>query len=101
MRSIGSLTHIDVAQRGSTALKYGRGNNIISGISEDYRGQQNISLKVDMNGYTNKQPTNEIDWLPCCGLPGESIYEIQPIESPYSKDYNNESRHRYPYNLES
>ncbi len=83
MQSTGSLTHIDVAQRGSEALKYGRGNDIINGISEDYRGQQGINLQVTMNGYIVKQPTEQIDWLPCCGLPGNSIYEIQPTEPSY------------------
>ena len=78
MQSTGSLTHIDVAQRGSTALKFGRGNEITNGISEDYRGQQAINLKVGMNGYIIKQPTEQIDWLPCCDLPWNSIYEIQP-----------------------
>lgn len=93
IQSTGSLTHIDVAQRGSMALKYGRGNDIINGISEDYRGQQGINLKVDLNGYILKQPTEKIDWLPCCGLPGNSIYEIQPAEPSYfsnAKNYFNE-----------
>jgi hypothetical protein len=84
MQSTGSLTHIDVAQRGSAVLKFGRGNEIISGISEDYRGQQTINLKVGMNGYIVKQPTEQIDWLPCCGLPGYSIYEILPAGPSYS-----------------
>lgn len=83
MQSTGSLTHLDVAQRGSAALKYGRGNDIINGISEDYKGQHRINLKVGLNGYVLKQPTEKIDWLPCCDLPGSSIYEIQLTEPPY------------------
>jgi hypothetical protein len=81
MQSTGSLTHIDAVQRGSTALKYGRGNDIINGISEDYKGQQRLNLKIGMNGYITKQPTETIDWLPCCDIQGN--YEIQPAEQPY------------------
>lgn len=101
MQSTGGLTHIDVAQRGSATLKYGRGNEIISGTSEDYRGQQAINLKVSMNGYITKQPTEQIDWLPCCCIMGIYAYEVPPTELPYSWDYNYSSKHKYPYSLES
>ena len=60
MQSTGSLTHLDVTQRGSA-------NQLINKISEDYRGQQNINLKVGMNSSIIRQPEdNNIEWLPCC-----------------------------------
>lgn len=62
MQSTGSLTHLDVTQRGSA-------NERISKVSEDYRGQQNINLKVGMNSYIIRQPEdNNIEWLPCCSV---------------------------------
>lgn len=99
MQSTGSLTHIDIAQRGSIGLKYGRGNEIINGISEDYRGQQSINLKVGLNGYIIKQPTQQIDWLPCCGLPEIYTYGTLPTEPFYSLDSNYKSKHQYPYTI--
>ncbi|MFZ0035597.1 MAG: hypothetical protein WAK60_11505, partial [Sedimentisphaerales bacterium] len=99
MQSTGSLTHIDVAQRSSAALKYGRGNEIANGISEDYRGQQSISLKVGMNGYIIKQPTEQIDWLPCNCLTELYTYDTPTTESSYLWD--NKFKHEYPYDLES
>jgi hypothetical protein len=60
MQSIGSLTHLDVTQRGSA-------NESINKISEDYKGQQNINLKVGIDSYIIRQPVdNNIEWLPCC-----------------------------------
>lgn len=95
MQSIGSLTHLDVTQLGSA-------NESMNKISEDYSGQQNISLKVGMNSYIIRQPEDNIDieWLPCCCYDltdGDQIALANYRLTDYpDEDARNSSRLSYP-----
>ncbi|HOK58267.1 MAG TPA: hypothetical protein PK659_04975 [Methanothrix sp.] len=58
LETIGTLTHIE-------ALKQGLHANDLSHISEDYRGHQRMSLKIQMRDYL--PPVQEAPgWLECC-----------------------------------
>ncbi len=62
LQSIGSLTNLDIFQQESS-------NSPLNRVSEEYRGQQKINLRVNMNDYILKPPEIE-EWLNCspCSL---------------------------------
>jgi hypothetical protein len=73
-RSTGGLTHLEAIRGGSSCDSTSR-------ISEDYKGQENISLVVKMNGTVIRRGP-EAEWLPC-GLCGFSNLR-QKFPSAYS-----------------
>jgi hypothetical protein len=66
LNSIGSLTRLDVAQMGPSG-------ELANRVSQDYIGQQNISLKINMGDWI-LPPCDEYDeWLYCCPIAGEVV----------------------------
>jgi hypothetical protein len=57
-KSTGALTHLDL-------IKGANDCDSVSRVSEDYRGQQTISLTARMNG-SIRNPKPDYDWIPCC-----------------------------------
>ena len=58
MKTIGTLTHIDATKRSSSG-------GLASRISEDYRGQVQMSLRIGMDDSIKPISSGE-SWLPCC-----------------------------------
>jgi hypothetical protein len=65
LQTIGELTNMDVIERGPSG-------EIANQVTQDYRGSQNLNLRIKMGSILLNPPKYE-QWLDCC--PNGSMYE--------------------------
>ncbi|MBN1235185.1 MAG: hypothetical protein JW999_03945 [Methanotrichaceae archaeon] len=69
LKTIGSLAHLDVIQIGPCG-------ELANRVSQDFVGQQNMSLKINMGDWIHPPYDDYVSWLNCCPI-GKAPVELQ------------------------